>query len=55
MFWVYGGGFHTGTSTMYPGDQLALNGEVIVVTFNYRVGYMGFMSTNDESSPGKAC
>ena len=42
MVWIYGGGFKLGNSTydMYGPDYL-LNEDVIVVTFNYRVGIFG--------------
>ena len=45
MFWIYGGGFNTG-STSEPrqdGAHLATKG-VVVVTFNYRLGIFGFFT-----------
>lgn len=45
MVFVYGGAYFLGTSTMYPGHDLANFGDVIVVTVNYRVGPLGFLST----------
>ncbi|MHB8286028.1 MAG: carboxylesterase/lipase family protein, partial [Caulobacteraceae bacterium] len=44
--WIYGGGFigGTGSSPEFDGEGLARKG-VIVVTFNYRVGALGFLST----------
>ncbi|MDE1940291.1 MAG: carboxylesterase family protein, partial [Alphaproteobacteria bacterium] len=44
MVWIYGGSFRTGGSamTIYDGTDLAKHG-VIVVTFNYRVGLLGFL------------
>ena len=47
MVFVYGGAYFLGTSTMYPGWDLATHGDVIVVTVNYRVGPLRFMSTGD--------
>jgi para-nitrobenzyl esterase len=43
MVWIYGGAFLIGTSRQaeYDGANLALGG-VVVVTFNYRVGFEGF-------------
>ena len=32
---------------VYDGRALAAHGDVIVVTFNYRVGSVGFLSTGD--------
>lgn len=36
-----------GASWWYQGWRLALHGDVIVVTFNYRLGVFGFLSTGD--------
>ena len=47
MFWIHGGGFTSGASTVYPGDILSVFGEVIVVTINYRVAEMGFLRTKE--------
>lgn len=48
MFWIYGGGLQGGTAStpLYAGDKLAKQG-VIVVTANYRVGVLGFLSHPD--------
>ena len=44
MVFIHGGGFISGGSKerFYYGDVLATKGDVIVVTFNYRVGLLGF-------------
>src|SRR5690349_24780420 len=44
MFWIYGGGFNEGSSSVavYDGAHLAKKG-VIVVSVNYRVGPLGFL------------
>ncbi|XP_069093234.1 bile salt-activated lipase [Pleurodeles waltl] len=60
MVWIYGGGFLLGASQganfvgnyLYDGEELAVRGNVIVVTFNYRVGPLGFLSTGDANAPG---
>ena len=54
MVWIYGGAFQCGTSAykMYFGGYLATEGEVLVVTFNYRIGVLGFLSTGTEDLPG---
>lgn len=44
MVWFYGGGLFSGESDDYDGSRLAKRGNVIVVTFNYRVGALGFLS-----------
>ncbi|XP_060528004.1 juvenile hormone esterase-like isoform X2 [Cylas formicarius] len=51
MVWIYGGAFREGNSNTY-GPEYILNGDVIVVTFNYRLGIFGFLSTDDMESPG---
>jgi carboxylesterase type B len=46
LVWIYGGGFieGTGSSPEFDGEGLARKG-VTVVTFNYRLGALGFMAT----------
>ena len=43
MVWIHGGGFSTGSGSEHYGDVLAGQGDVVVVTINYRVGLLGFM------------
>ncbi|KAJ7388538.1 hypothetical protein OS493_037056 [Desmophyllum pertusum] len=54
MVWIYGGGFSVGSSAFssYNGAYLATEGGVMVVTFNYRLGVLGFLSTGTEDIPG---
>ena len=52
MVWVFGGGFTTGYSHFYDGSRLTIEGDVIVVTFNYRVGLFGFLSLLHPSARG---
>ncbi|XP_076468867.1 pyrethroid hydrolase Ces2e-like [Babylonia areolata] len=52
MVWLHGGGFVFGSGSQYDGSLLAAEGNVIVVTVNYRVGALGFLSTGDNSSVG---
>ncbi len=44
MVWIQGGAYLFGTSGLpeYDGGRLAREGGVVVVTFNYRVGFEGF-------------
>lgn len=53
MVWIYGGGFSVGDSNanFYGPDYLIEEG-VVVVTFNYRLGMLGFLSTGDKAAPG---
>ncbi len=50
LVWIYGGGFlqGTGASPQFDGEALAKKG-VVVVTFNYRTGVMGFLATPELS------
>ena len=43
MFWIHGGGLTTGSGQEYDGTSLVQAGNVIVVTFNYRLGLLGFL------------
>jgi para-nitrobenzyl esterase len=44
MVWIHGGGLVTGASFLYFPDSLVANGNVIVVTINYRLGFLGFFA-----------
>ena len=46
MVWIHGGSFMTGTgsSGLYRGGVLAREGDVVVVTINYRLGLLGFLA-----------
>jgi carboxylesterase type B len=52
MIWIHGGGYVIGMSSVFESSFLALHGDVIVVTINYRLGYFGFLSTGDSASKG---
>ncbi len=47
--WIYGGGFFSGSNALwvYDGKALSTYGDVIVASFNYRVGTFGYLSTGD--------
>ncbi len=49
MVWIHGGGFviGSGSQSLYDGSRLAARGDVVVVTVNYRLGPLGFMSLGD--------
>jgi para-nitrobenzyl esterase len=46
MVWVHGGSFVSGSGSggLYRGGMLAREGDVVVVTINYRLGLLGFLS-----------
>ncbi|XP_070544087.1 cholinesterase-like [Ptychodera flava] len=51
MLWIHGGCFVYGTSEEYDGSILAQN-DVIIVVANYRLGALGFLSTDDQVAAG---
>lgn len=53
MFWIYGGGFSIGSgdSFIYGPDHIVAD-DVVLVTANYRLGALGFLSTGDQNAPG---
>jgi para-nitrobenzyl esterase len=44
MFWIHGGGLTAGAGSDYDPTPLLRPGNVIVVTINYRLGYLGFFA-----------
>ena len=52
MIYIHGGDFVHGASNLFPAHVMAAFYEVVVVTFNYRLGALGFLSTGDDNSPG---
>ena len=44
IVWIHGGGNVDGGSNDYDGSKLATQGHTVVVTINYRLGLLGFMS-----------
>jgi para-nitrobenzyl esterase len=52
MFWIHGGGLTSGagSDSMYWGDRLAAQKDVVVVTFNYRLGALGFLAHRNLSA-----
>jgi para-nitrobenzyl esterase len=45
MVWFHGGAWTVGSGAgpMYGGSRLAVRGDVVVVTVNHRLGYLGFL------------
>ena len=46
MVWVHGGGYYGGAANtpMYWGDRLAEDGDMVVVSINYRLNIFGFFA-----------
>jgi para-nitrobenzyl esterase len=44
MVWIHGGAFTGGAGSIYDGSVIAPNGNVIVVTINYRLSAFGFLA-----------
>ncbi|MCU1641855.1 MAG: pnbA [Nocardia sp.] len=53
MVFIHGGGYFIGTSALglYSGARLALLGDVIVVSMNYRLGAFGYVDFSEFSTP----
>ena len=54
LVWIYGGGFVNGSAAdpIHAGDRLVAVGDVVLVTFDYRLGVFGFL--HDPSDPGES-
>ncbi|XP_065165136.1 neuroligin-2 isoform X3 [Atheta coriaria] len=52
MVYIHGGDFVKGASNLFPAHIMATFYNVTVVTINYRLGVLGFLSTGDINSPG---
>ncbi|XP_070194436.1 pyrethroid hydrolase Ces2e-like [Littorina saxatilis] len=49
---VHGGSNEVGMGALFEGDTLASLGEIIVISFNYRLGAFGFLSGESPDLPG---
>ena len=43
LFWIHGGSYTGGSGSSYDGGSFATQGDIVVVTINYRLGVFGFM------------
>ncbi|UGY92174.1 carboxylesterase/lipase family protein [Streptomyces gobiensis] len=50
MVWIHGGGFVSGSGSLpnYSGETFARNGDLVVVTINYRIGPLGYLCFGEE-------
>ncbi|XP_050685010.1 venom carboxylesterase-6-like [Leptidea sinapis] len=51
LVFIHGGAFMYGAGSLYKADHF-MDRDMVVVTLNYRLGPLGFLSTEDEASPG---
>ena len=54
MVWIHGGAYRNGTGATpwYDGTNFARNGDIVVVTINYRLGALGFCRLPGEPTAG---
>ncbi|MDI9930269.1 carboxylesterase family protein [Rhodococcus sp. IEGM 1354] len=52
MVWWHGGGFTTGSGSAYDAQRMASEGNVIVVTANYRLGMLGYFGLPNLTGSG---
>jgi para-nitrobenzyl esterase len=54
LFWIHGGAYYIGSGNDHDGSILSAQGDVVVVTVNYRLGVFGFLdlSKYDETLAG---
>lgn len=53
LFWIHGGGFVRGSGNQYGVKDL-IKKNLVVVTFNYRLGTLGFLGSEDQQMAGNA-
>ncbi len=55
MVWIHGGSFLSGSGStgLYRGTDLAREGDVVVVTINYRLGLLGYLAHPALADPGQ--
>lgn len=54
IVYIHGGSFSWGDAKSQAGPQYLMDREVVLVSFNYRLGALGFMSVGTEEIPGNA-
>ncbi|XP_019873364.2 esterase E4 [Aethina tumida] len=53
LVYIHGAGYKTnGGASNWVGPHYLLDQEIVLVTFNYRIGTLGFLSTGDKEAPG---
>lgn len=54
LVWIHGGGWLIGSGRLHDGTSLAMLGDVVVVTLNYRLGPFGFLHLAELGGEGYA-
>ncbi|XP_018572851.1 venom carboxylesterase-6 [Anoplophora glabripennis] len=49
---VHGGAFMVGSGQSVTDSRMLMDRDIVLVTFNYRLGILGFLSTEDDVIPG---
>ncbi|HJQ45363.1 MAG TPA: carboxylesterase family protein [Amycolatopsis sp.] len=52
LVWLHGGGFVGGAGSAYDPTRLAVEGGLVVVTINYRLGALGFLDAGEDPAAG---
>ncbi|MFB6481586.1 carboxylesterase/lipase family protein [Streptomyces virginiae] len=54
LVWIHGGGFVSGSGSLpqYSGETFARDGDMVVVTLNYRLGPLGYLYFGEEGADG---
>lgn len=54
MVWIHGGGFISGSGSLpiYSGETFARDGDLVVVTVNYRLGPLGYLYFGEDGAGG---
>jgi para-nitrobenzyl esterase len=54
MVWIHGGAFINGGADIYDAHSLSTQGDIVVVTINYRLGALGFLAHPSLAHNGEA-
>ncbi|EDV20442.1 uncharacterized protein TRIADDRAFT_32073 [Trichoplax adhaerens] len=54
LVYIHGGGYDSGSGARWSGQILAANEGIVVVTINYRIGILGFMTSGEEDIAKRA-
>ncbi|MFE9928035.1 carboxylesterase/lipase family protein [Streptomyces sp. NPDC005533] len=55
LVWIHGGGFVSGSGSLpgYSGETFARDGDLVVVSINYRIGPLGYLYTGEQGEQGE--